>query len=366
LIQTDRPKIHEETLQLLQQLIEIPSLSQNEEETAKLIAAYFKDKEIPYHQKYHNVWAQNKNFDPSLPTLLLNSHHDTVKPNAAYTKNPFTAEISDGRLYGLGSNDAGGCLVALMAAFTLYYDQNLPFNLILAATAEEEISGKSGIAAIINDLPEIELAIVGEPTLLQLAVAEKGLMVIDAQVKGASGHAAREEGDNAIYKALEDLLVLKDFRFKKESKFLGKSKASVTVINAGLQHNVVPALCTYCIDVRVTDAYTLEEALEELKENLIADLTPRSLRLNSSRVSEDHKIMQVSKNMNLLQYGSPTLSDQALIPYPSVKIGPGDSARSHTSDEFIYVEEVYKGIDFYIDLIKQYADVTNSFNKNML
>jgi len=355
LIQTDRSKIHEETLQLLQQLIEIPSLSQNEEETAKLIAAYFKDKEIPYHQKYHNVWAQNKNFNPSLPTLLLNSHHDTVKPNAGYTKNPFTAEISDGKLYGLGSNDAGGCLVSMMAAFTHFYYEPLPFNLILAATAEEEISGKSGIAAILQDLPEIELAIVGEPTLLQLAVAEKGLMVIDATVKGVSGHAAREEGENAIYKALDDLLVLKDFRFKKESEFLGKSKATVTVINAGLQHNVIPAICTYCIDVRVTDAYTLEEALEELRGNLNAELFPRSMRLNSSTMDPNHRIMQVAKKMNLIQYGSPTLSDQALIPYPSVKIGPGDSARSHSSDEFIYVEEVYKGIDFYIDLIQQYA-----------
>lgn len=366
MIQTDRKAIHAETVQLLRQLVEIPSLSQNEEETANLIAAYFQNKGIPYHHKYHNIWAQNKKFDPLLPTLLLNSHHDTVKPNAGYTKNPYHAEISEGKLYGLGSNDAGGCLVSLLAAFTYYYHRDLPFNLIMAATAEEEISGKSGIAAIIQDLPEIELAIVGEPTLLQLAVAEKGLMVIDAQIKGISGHAAREEGDNAIYKALDDLQVLKNFKFKKESKFLGKSKATVTVINSGLQHNVVPALCTYCIDVRVTDAYTLDEALDELKENLKAELTPRSMRLNSSKVPEDHKIMRVAKNMNLVQYGSPTLSDQALIPYPSVKIGPGDSARSHTSDEFIYVEEVYKGIDFYIDLIQQYADFTNSLNNNML
>ncbi|HSJ66526.1 MAG TPA: M20/M25/M40 family metallo-hydrolase [Anditalea sp.] len=366
MIQPDRKKIHAETLQLLQQLIETPSLSQNEEGTAKLIASYFQEKEIPFHQKYYNIWAQNEKFDPSLPTLLLNSHHDTVKPNAGYTKNPYRAEISEGKLYGLGSNDAGGCLVSLIAAFSYYYHQDLPFNLILAATAEEEISGKSGVAAILHDLPEIELAIVGEPTLLQLAVAEKGLMVIDAQVKGVSGHAAREEGENAIYKALDDLLVLRDFRFRKESKFLGKSKASVTVINSGLQHNVVPALCTYCIDVRVTDAYTLEEALEELQESLKAELNPRSMRLNSSTVPDNHKILQVSKNMNLVQYGSPTLSDQALIPYPSVKIGPGDSARSHTSDEYIYVDEVYQGIDFYINLIQQYADVTNSLNKVML
>ncbi|KEO75863.1 M20/M25/M40 family metallo-hydrolase [Anditalea andensis] len=363
---TDLKAVHSETLQLLQQLIEIPSISQNEEHTAKLIAAYFLKKKIPYHQKYHNIWAKNKKFDPLLPTLLLNSHHDTVKPNAGYTKNPYKAEIEDGKLYGLGSNDAGGCLVALIAAFTYYYEHDLPFNLIIAATAEEEISGKSGIAAIINDFPEIELAIVGEPTLLQLAVAEKGLMVIDARVKGISGHAAREEGENAIYKTLGDLQVLKNFSFKKTSKFLGASKASVTVINAGLQHNVVPDLCTYCIDVRVTDAYTLEEALEELRGILKAELVPRSLRLNSSKVPDDHKILLISKKMDLVQYGSPTLSDQALIPYPSVKIGPGDSARSHTSDEFIYVEEVYQGIDFYINLIQQYAEVTHSLNKEML
>ncbi|MBT0810401.1 M20 family metallo-hydrolase [Litoribacter ruber] len=344
-----------EAKELLKSLIETPSFSREEDKTAALIAEFFQNKNIPFFQKGNNIWVKNKKFDPKKPNILLNSHHDTVKPNAGYTKDPFSCILEDGKIYGLGSNDAGGCLVSLIAAYYHFYGRDLPFNLILAATAEEEISGKNGIAYILPELPEIELAIVGEPTLLQMAVAEKGLMVIDAEVTGKAGHAARNEGENAIYKALEDLNILKTFQFEKVSKFLGESKATVTIINSGSQHNVVPDKCTYCIDVRVTDAYTLEEALAELESKLQAKLVPRSMRLNSSRIDENHPILKAADELQLEKYGSPTLSDQALIPFPSVKIGPGDSARSHTADEYIYDNEIKDGISLYIKLIETYA-----------
>jgi len=245
-----------------------------------------------------------------------------------------------------------------MATFAFYYDQTIPVNLVLVASAEEEISGRGGIESVLSELPDLEVAIVGEPTLLKMAVAEKGLMVIDAVISGVAGHAAREEGTNAIYESLEDLLTIRDFKFKKESPFLGPNKVSATIITAGSQHNVVPDKCTYTLDVRVTDAYTLEEAFAELKSNLKAELTPRSLRLNSSSIKEDHPMVSTAKEMGLELYGSPTLSDQALIPFPSVKIGPGDSARSHTADEFIFVEEIKEGISLYVSLLKNYFSNT--------
>lgn len=342
---------------LLSRLISTPSFSKGEEETADLIEDFLSSKGIGFNRNGNNVWAYPKEFNPDKPSILLNSHHDTVKPNEGYTKDPFTTIIEDGKLYGLGSNDAGGCLVSLIATFIHFYSKALPFNLILAASAEEEISGKNGIESILEELPEFELAIVGEPTLMQMAVAEKGLMVIDAKVRGKAGHAAREEGENALYLALDDLLKIREFQFKKVSPFLGKSKVSATVIQSGTQHNVVPDLCHFTLDVRVTDSYTLEEALHELSETLQAELTPRSLRLNSSKVPEGHKILKVAEKLQINQYGSPTLSDQALIPYPSVKIGPGDSARSHTADEFIYLKEIKEGILGYIQLINTYAQL---------
>ena len=350
-------KLKDEAISLLKELIKIPSLSKEEDAAAGLIATFLHSKNIVFSRRGNNVWAANRHYDPRLPTILLNSHHDTVKPNHGYTRDPFEADIEEGKLYGLGSNDAGGCLVSLIMAFVYFYEQNLPYNLILAATAEEEISGKGGIESILTELPEIHLAIVGEPTLLQLAVAEKGLLVIDAEVKGKAGHAARDEGVNAIYKALEDLNLIKDYRFRKKSDYLGENKVTATIIQAGSQHNVVPDLCGYTLDVRVTDAYSLEEAFEELNAVLQAELKPRSLRLNSSRIDANHKILQVAAQMGLALFGSPTLSDQALIPYPSVKIGPGDSARSHTPDEFIHLEEIEKGVEFYIDLLKRYFDL---------
>lgn len=349
--------LFDQSKNLLSKLIATPSFSKGEEETADLIEDFFSSKNMECNRKGNNVWAFPKKFDPDKPSILLNSHHDTVKPNEGYTKDPFTPIEEDGKLFGLGSNDAGGCLVSLIAAFQYFYDKDLPFNLLFAASAEEEISGKNGIESILEELPDFELAIVGEPTLMQMAVAEKGLMVIDAKIRGKAGHAAREEGENALYLALDDLLKIRDFEFNKVSSFLGKSKVSATVIQAGSQHNVVPDICNFTLDVRVTDSYTLEEALEELRKTLKAELIPRSLRLNSSRVPDGHKILEVADRLHIQKYGSPTLSDQALIPYPSIKIGPGDSARSHTADEYIHLKEIKDGIFGYIQLINTYEQL---------
>lgn len=350
-------QLAQEAIQLLKKLIETPSISKEETGTAFLIENFFKSKELETFRSGNNIWAFANPFNPELPTIWLNSHHDTVKPNSGYTKNPFSAIEEDGKLFGLGSNDAGGPLVCLIATFLNFAGKSLPFNLLLVASAEEEISGQGGISSIIYLLPKCELAIVGEPTLMQVAVAEKGLLVIDAKVKGKSGHAAREEGINAIFLALDDLNRIRNFEFRKSSPFLGTTKVTATIIHAGTQHNVVPDLCEYTLDVRVTDAYTLEEAFEELKSSLHAELTPRSMRLQSSHLPGDHVMNRVIEILDLETYGSPTLSDQALIPYPSVKIGPGDSARSHTADEFIYLNEIQKGISGYIKILETYSNL---------
>lgn len=339
---------------LLQQLISIPSFSKEEEKTANLLVSFFKHHGMEAMRKGNNVWSINKFFDPNKPTLLLNSHHDTVKPNPAYTRNPFSADIEDGKLYGLGSNDAGGPLVSLIMTFFYFYnEQNLKYNLVLAATAEEEISGTNGIELIWNDLPKIDFAIVGEPTLTDIAVAEKGLLVLDCVAKGKAGHAAREEGVNAIYESLKDIEWFRTYQFPKVSDSLGKVKMSVTVIHAGQAHNQVPAECKFTVDVRVTDAYTLEEVLDIINHHVSCEVMPRSLRLRSSGVSEDHPLVTAGKSIGKKLYGSPTTSDQALIPVPSIKMGPGDSARSHSADEFIYASEIEAGIDSYIALLEK-------------
>jgi acetylornithine deacetylase len=339
-------------INLLEQLIAVPSFSKEEDKTALVLQGFFKQHDIPSERKGNNVWVRNKYFDPNLPTILLNSHHDTVRPNSAYTRDPFQPEIIDGKLYGLGSNDAGGPLVCLILAFMHFYDQrSLKFNLVMAATAEEEISGSEGIESIWELLPRIDFAIVGEPTLCNMAIAEKGLMVLDCVVYGKAGHAAREEGVNAIYEAIKDIEWLRTYRFPKVSPTLGEVKMTTTVISAGKQHNVVPAECSYTVDVRVTDQYSLEEVLEEIKNNLRAKVTPRSLRMRSSGIASDHPLAKAADKLGIAGYGSPTTSDQALIPVPSVKIGPGDSARSHTADEFIFVAEIVKGIDTYIAVL---------------
>lgn len=341
-------------INLLQQLIATPSFSREEDKTALILQGFFKEQDIPAERHGNNVWARNKHFNPDLPTVLLNSHHDTVKPNSGYTRDPFAAEIIDGKLYGLGSNDAGGALVCLMVTFLHFYEQkNLKFNLVMAATAEEEVSGANGIESIWTLLPRIDFAIVGEPTRCQMAVAEKGLMVLDCVARGKAGHAARDEGVNAIYEAIRDIEWFRTYRFPRVSPTLGEVKMTTTVIQAGKQHNVVPAECSYTVDVRVTDQYTLEEVLDVVRNNVQSEVKPRSMRMRPSGISDDHVLVKAAKKLDIPLYGSPTTSDQALIPVPSVKIGPGDSARSHTMDEFIYVAEIVEGIDTYIALLNE-------------
>lgn len=340
--------IKERMLQLLQQMISIPSFSREEQGTAAAIAALLAEYNIPIRRLGNNVWARNKHFDPAKPVILLNSHHDTVKPNAGYARDPFCPVVEDGRLYGLGSNDAGGALVSLLANFLYFYDKDgLKFNLMFAATAEEEISGHGGVELLLPGLGDIYLGIVGEPTQMQMAIAEKGLLVLDCHVVGEAGHAARNEGDNAIYKAMSDIKWFQAHRFPKTSSVLGEVKMTVTMMQAGIQHNMVPPGCSYTVDIRTTDAYTNEEILDEIKKHVIADVHPRSLRLKPSGINPEHTILKAATNLGIPHFGSPTMSDQALMPFPTVKIGPGDSARSHTADEFIYISELMEGIEKY-------------------
>jgi acetylornithine deacetylase/succinyl-diaminopimelate desuccinylase-like protein len=345
------PHLTTDAIALLTQLIGIPSFSREEGKTADAIQEFFKRNNIPTQRHGNNVWARNLNFDESKPTVLLNSHHDTVKPNPAYTRDPFKPTIEDGKLYGLGSNDAGGPLVSLIATFIHFFPARLKYNLVFAASAEEEISGTNGIESIWSILPKIDCAIVGEPTLTDIAIAEKGLMVLDCTSKGKAGHAAREEGVNAIYEAIKDIEWFRNFSFTKVSDTLGKVKMSVTVIQAGQAHNQVPPECKFTVDVRVTDAYTLEEVLGEVKKHVSCTVQPRSLRLRPSGIPKDHPLVASAGKLGKKLYGSPTTSDQALIPVPSIKVGPGDSARSHSADEFIYLNEIEAGIKTYIALI---------------
>ena len=347
-------QLFNEAHDLLKQLIAIPSFSKEEDKTADLIQGFFHDKGISTQRKGNNIWVKNLHFDAGKPTILLNSHHDTVKPNVGYTKDPFSPEVEDGRLYGLGSNDAGASLVSLMACFLNFYNQpELKYNLILAATAEEEISGKNGVESILEELGDIDFAIVGEPTLLDLAIAEKGLMVLDCVATGKSGHAARNEGENAIYKAMKDLEWFRTYTFDEISKTLGPVRMSVTMINAGQQHNVVPDECKFVVDVRSTDCYSNTQILEIIRAHVQSTVEPRSTRLNPSSIPIDHPIVQAGIALGRRTYGSPTMSDQALMPYPSLKLGVGDSARSHTADEFVFIHEIEEGIEFYIELLKR-------------
>jgi len=341
-----------QAISLLKQLIQTPSLSKEEDGTALLIQNFLKANGVSPERKGNNIWAKNLHFNDSKPTILLNSHHDTVKPNAGYTKDPFAAIEMEGKLYGLGSNDAGGCLVALITTFLHFYDEaDLQYNLILAATAEEEISGKDGIESLLKVLPAIDFGIVGEPTLLEMAITEKGLMVLDCLAKGQSGHAAREEGDNAIYKAIKDIEWFKNYQFPNASEMLGPVKMSVTMIEAGSQHNVVPDECRFVVDVRTTDAYSNQETLDIIKANVNSEVTPRSTRLNPSGIDLNHPIVKSGSSLGRKTYGSPTLSDQALMHFPTLKMGPGDSARSHTADEFIYLKEIMEGIVTYQSML---------------
>ncbi|HRN55353.1 MAG TPA: M20 family metallo-hydrolase [Agriterribacter sp.] len=350
-----------EAILLLKQLIAVPSFSKAEDQTAGLIGLFFAKKGIPHFRTGNNIYAASKYFDEGKPAILLNSHHDTVKPNRAYTLDPFRALEKDGRLYGLGSNDAGGSLVSLLAAFLFFYDRpGLKYNLVYAASAEEEISGKGGIELLLHDLSfnppqrQWSFALVGEPTQMQMAVAEKGLLVIDCTATGVAGHAAREEGDNAIYKAIKDIEWFRTFRFPRVSDFLGPVKMSVTVMETDNKaHNVVPSQCSFVTDIRVNELYTFEEILHVIRSKVSCSVEPRSLRLRSSFIAPDHPVVKAGLEAGSTCYGSPTTSDKALIPFPALKIGPGDSARSHTADEYIYIDEIKEGIALYVKMLEK-------------
>lgn len=346
--------VADSAIDLLKTLIATPSFSREEAEAAKCIEEFFSSKNIPFQRKLNNTWVQNRHWQAGKPVLLLNSHIDTVKPATGWQRDPFHPGVEqDDVLYGLGSNDAGGPLVSLMAAFVHFYERtDLPVNLIMAATAEEEISGANGIAALIPELGQIDFAIVGEPTQMRMAIAEKGLMVIDGEAKGISGHAAREEGVNALYIALDDIQIIRQLELERVSPLLGKTKMSVTQIEAGKQHNVVPDSCRFVIDVRTNECYRNEDVFEILQSKVQSTLKARSFRLNSSGIPLAHPLVQSGLKLGLPYFGSPTLSDQALMPFPSLKIGPGDSARSHTADEYIRLSEIRSGVELYIQLIE--------------
>ncbi len=347
--------LQQNALNLLKQLIATPSFSKEESETAGILEKFLQEKGIETNRHLNNIWAKNKYFDEGKPSLLLNSHHDTVKPNKAYTLDPFSPIEKDGKLFGLGSNDAGGCLVSLIAVFLYFYEQqNLKYNIVLAATAEEEISGKNGIEALLSHLPNIDCGMVGEPTQMQMAIAERGLLVLDVTATGKAGHAAREEGENALYKALPDIEWFRNFVFEKISPLLGKVKMTVTVIETeNKAHNVVPPQCRFVVDVRVNELYTFEEILDTIKKNIQNEVTPRSFRLRSTSIAMEHPLVKAGLALKRTYYGSPTTSDKALMPFSTLKIGPGDSARSHTADEYLYVNEINEGIELYIELVNR-------------
>ena len=348
-------KLYQDAVDLLKQLIATPSFSKEENDTAEIIVSFFERHEINCARVGNNIYAKNKMYDAAKPSILLNSHHDTVKPNRGYTLDPFMPIEKEGKLYGLGSNDAGGCLVSLIATFLHFYHlQDAKHNVVFAASAEEEISGVNGIELVLPYLGNIDYGIVGEPTKLEMAVAERGLMVIDCTANGKAGHAARNEGENTLYKALDDINWIRNYRFDNVSDLLGESRLTVTVIDTeNKQHNVVPAQCKFVIDVRVNELYSFDEILAALKANLKSDFKPRTTRMKSTSIPLDHLLVKAGISLGKGYYGSPTTSDKALMPFPTLKMGPGDSARSHTADEFIYLSEIEDGIGTYIKLVEQ-------------
>lgn len=347
-------QLSDDAIGLLIRLIQTQSFSREEADTAAIIEDFLTQHNITPQRQGNNVWAVSRCFDPLRPTILLNSHHDTVKPGVAWTYPPFGATLEGDKLTGLGSNDAGASAVSLLAVFRYFYDRPTAFNLICAITAEEEISGANGIKSILPTLGKIDLGIVGEPTGMHAAVAEKGLLVLDGVARGRTGHAARNEGDNALYKALDDINWLRTYQFPKTSIMLGLVKMTVTQISAGTQHNVVPDECRYVVDVRPTECYTNEEILEIIRANVQAEITPRSTHLQSSGISLNHLLVRKAVAMGKSTYGSPTLSDQALMRFETIKMGPGDSARSHAPDEYILLSEIRGGIAEYIELLTDF------------
>ena len=345
--------LQQEAIELLKQLIATASFSKEEERTAHIIRDFLVLRKVEVHRLMNNIWVTNEDFTPGRPTILLNSHHDTVRPNKGYTLDPFSPIEKEGKLFGLGSNDAGGALVSLIACFLYYYSKtDLKYNMVIAATAEEEISGSNGVESLLPHLDKIDCAIVGEPTEMQMAVAERGLMVLDCVARGKAGHAARNNGENAIYKAIKDIEWLMSCRFPKVSDLLGPVKMSVTVIETeNKAHNVVPAECNFVIDVRVNELYTFEEVFNTIKENVESEIRARSFRLRSSSIALDHPLIKAGIELGRKYYGSPTTSDKALMTFPALKMGPGESARSHTVDEYIYIDEIKRGIELYIQLL---------------
>lgn len=345
-------ELYYKSVDLLKQLIATPSVSREEDAAADIIMQYFIDNGLKPERQGNNVWVKTDDYDMGKPTILLNSHIDTVKPVAGWTRDPFTPTEEEDRLYGLGSNDAGASLVSMIAAFLYLNQRPREYNLVMLASCEEEVSGKNGIESVIPMLPPIAVAIVGEPTEMQPAIAEKGLMVLDGKIKGVSGHAARNEGVNAIYEAIEVVETLRNLKFDKESPTLGPIKISVTQINAGTQHNVVPDMCEIVVDVRTTDAYSNVETLQIIQEAVPqCELKPRSTRLNPSSIDPTHPIVKRLEILGAEPFGSPTLSDQALMPWQSLKLGPGNSARSHTADEFICFSEIRSAIQTYVSIL---------------
>ena len=347
--------LQDDAIGLLKELIATPSFSKEEDETAGILCRFIGTKGIEHSRVGNNVFALNKYYDANKPSILLNSHHDTVKPNKGYSFDPFSPFEKEGKLFGLGSNDAGGCLVSLLATFLNFYErQDIKYNVVFAASAEEEISGVNGIELVLPYLGKIDCGIVGEPTKLEMAVAERGLMVIDCTAEGRSGHAARNEGENALYKAVEDINWIRNYKFEKVSPLLGESRLTTTVIaTENVQHNVVPSQCKFVIDVRVNELYTFDEILDALQKNLKSKFKPRTTRMKSTSIPLDHPLVKAGIKLGKGYYGSPTTSDKALMPFSTLKMGPGDSARSHTADEYIYIDEIKEGIETYIKLVNE-------------
>lgn len=345
-------------INLLRKLVSIPSLSREEDKTAVVLSDFLQEHGVSVERIGNNIIARYKakkddvSNENRRPVVLLNSHQDTVKPSQSYTRDPFDSGTDSDRIWGLGSNDAGGCLVSLIATFLNFKDTELPFDLVLAISAEEECSGTGGMRMMLPHIGKVDMGIVGEPTSLQVAVGERGLLVLDCVAHGRSGHAARNEGENALYKALDDIQILRNFPFEKQSETLGPIGINVTVINSGTLHNVIPDECRFTVDVRTTDAYTNVETVELIRRKLTSDVTPRSTHLNASAIDSSHPLVKAATSAGSKPFLSPTMSDMALLPFPTIKIGPGESSRSHTADEYILTSEIEDGIEKYISLIE--------------
>ena len=340
-----------DAVQLLKKLIATPSVSRNEKDAADIMEQTIRSYGFEPQREANNLWIIDPHYDESRPTLLLNAHIDTVKPVASWSRDPFSPDVKDGVLYGLGSNDCGGGLCSLLQIFRMLTEKPQSYNLIYLASAEEEVSGKDGVTRALPLLPHIDLAIVGEPTGMNPAVAEKGLMVLDVIAHGKSGHAARNEGVNAIYEALDDMRWIRDYKFEKVSEFLGPTKMTLTVVNAGTQHNVIPDKCTMLVDIRTNEFYDNEEVYEFIRQHLKSEVKAHSFRLKSSRIDPEHPLIRKCVAMGMKPFGSPTLSDQALMHFPSFKLGPGESSRSHSANEFIRISEIRDAIAKYETLL---------------